>query len=102
MKTILELIESWKPCAIYKYYIEGGYLNAGMTIDDILRSKDIRTADKEWFFNELLGSRFYVIVGPNKIRVRNDYHWKVHTYSYTTFLAIVDEYLEYANIDAAI
>ena len=106
MKTILELIESWKPCPVYKAYLTKGHLNAGMTIDDILYSKDIDNRDKDWFFHKLFNGRLQVATYPSKVEVLNEcrwqYYWKVHTYSYTTFLAIVDEYLEYANIDAAI
>ena len=101
MKTILELIESWRPCPRYKEYLEAGSLWVGMSIDDILRSKDIGRFDKEWFFEKLVGDRLNAVIYHRSIDVYG-HSWEPFTYTYPTFLAMVDEYLEHANIDAAI
>ena len=112
MKTILELIESWKPCYRYWDYVSNNRLKAGMTIDDILRSKYIRTQDKDWFFDKILNQGYRnryvsVLIFPNHVEVfYSTYSYteepKTYTYSYSAFLAMVDEYLGHANIDAAI
>lgn len=103
MKTILELIESWQPCYRYKQYVAVGYLRADMTIDDILYSKDIINMDKEWFFDGLFKEGIFdIIVYAKTILVFNTETKQAHRYTYADFLAMVDEYLEYANIDAAI
>ena len=102
MKTILELIESWKPCYRYKLYRDCGDLHAGMSIDDILYSKGIDSIDKSWFFQRLFNGHLHIAVLHNKVEVFNYYYWNTYTYTYTIFLSMVDEYLEHADIDAAI
>lgn len=107
MKTILELIESWEPCHMYKIYVELGTLHAGTTIDDILRSKEIDNCDKGWFFEFLLNEGFRFrdfdcLVEHKKVEIYNPIINKTISYSYANFLAMVDEYLEHADIDAAI
>ena len=100
MKTILELIESWKPCPSYNDYVEAGHLHAGMTIDDILWSSEIADEDIGWFFEQLFEKRLSVYISHNIVYVWYDY--SVYEYTFPDFLAMVDEYLEHANIDAAI
>lgn len=102
MKTILELIESWDPCPRYNTYVNNGSLKAGMTTDDILRSTKIANEDKAWFFEYLLvHNNIDIIIYGDTVEVRNNEVYLVKEYSYSGFLAMVDEYLEHADIDAA-
>ena len=111
MKTILELIESWKPCSLYKVYRISEALTPESTLKSILHSNSITTSDKQWFFGKLLnkgkssGNIVYVRIqyhSPRPITVSNMITYTDYTYTYGGFLDMVDEYLEHANIDAAI
>ena len=49
--NLLELIESWNPCSIYKYYLYRGYIDNKTTALKIFNSRKLSVIDKEWFFD---------------------------------------------------
>lgn len=114
MKTILELIESWKPCERYKEYRDRGLLTPESTLESILYSHYILSHDKQWFFNNLLNTHrplnIHVMVHINsagisyllKVCNTDNYEFDEHVYTYDHFLDMVYEYLEHVEIDAAI
>ena len=110
MLTLLELIESWKPCKDYNYYVRCGELTPQMTIKDILYSRGIADMDKEWFFTRLVGGVDLSMDSRKETMLlctRGPYYNvgaedTTYDYDYETFLAMVYEFIEYAGIDAAI
>lgn len=94
MKTLMETIESWKPCLTYSLSVAWGVITPQMTIRDFLYSRCIREQDKEWGITRLLDCKFRVDIDDSWVSLTELKNWKTYSYDYETFLSMLDTYME--------
>ena len=97
MNTLLETIESWKPCGDYDCYRLFGHITPQMTIREFLYSNNIAECEKEWGFSRLL-DRGWLTVDGHTVMIHTFDSVVGIEYDYETFLSMIDTFMESQEI----